>query len=336
MNVQHRPLPLVSEGNNLPMENVRINNPGVSSPMGAPHLPTLPTHVTCSLAQPQASILPGHLVIAAVPGFNRTPSFSGLLRLTGISTLERGDKNTKPPYSYAQLIVQAIATQPERQLTLSGIYDFISKNYPYYHPQDKGWQNSVRHNLSLNRHFIKVPRSQDDHGKGCFWRIDSRFEAKLLPLAFRKRRSRGPCNVYLRPRNESSSICPSISVSSDHPTTNAVIQHHPFVSSTPIIAQYNTSLMISSPKVNCVTTANVMHTAKEATSASLDSNKLKIDQSNLSTPTANCATTALPLTKDSTSSSSFSIRPTRLLVCYTNAIRSPMPPLTDRNISSIR
>lgn len=48
--------------------------------------------------------------------------------------------DSKPPYSYAQLIVQAICTAPDKQLTLSGIYSYITKNYPYYRTADKGWQ----------------------------------------------------------------------------------------------------------------------------------------------------------------------------------------------------
>ncbi|XP_075942715.1 forkhead box protein K2 isoform X1 [Anarhichas minor] len=102
--------------------------------------------------------------------------------------------DSKPPYSYAQLIVQAITLAQDKQLTLNGIYNHITKNYPYYRTADKGWQNSIRHNLSLNRYFIKVARSQEEPGKGSFWRIDPSSEGKLIEQAFRKRRPRGvPC-----------------------------------------------------------------------------------------------------------------------------------------------
>lgn len=50
---------------------------------------------------------------------------------------------------------------------------------------------SIRHNLSLNRYFIKVPRSQDEPGKGSFWRIDPMCENKLIDQSYRKRRQRG-------------------------------------------------------------------------------------------------------------------------------------------------
>ncbi|KAJ9660209.1 transcription factor [Neophaeococcomyces mojaviensis] len=95
-------------------------------------------------------------------------------------------KDLKPPYSYAHMIAQAIFSSEEEKLTLSNIYSFIADRYAFYRHSNSGWQNSIRHNLSLNKAFQKVPRRTDEPGKGMKWQIAPEYRQEYIKKMHRK------------------------------------------------------------------------------------------------------------------------------------------------------
>ena len=90
------------------------------------------------------------------------------------------DDGGKPSHSYAQLIGMSILRAPNRRLTLAQIYKWISDTFSFYNATDAGWQNSIRHNLSLNKAFIKQERPKDDPGKGNYWAIQPGMEYQFI------------------------------------------------------------------------------------------------------------------------------------------------------------
>ncbi|VVC97224.1 unnamed protein product [Leptidea sinapis] len=96
-------------------------------------------------------------------------------------------RQEKPPFSYIALIVMAIRHSPNKRLTLSEIYAFLQQQFPFFRSSYQGWKNSVRHNLSLNECFVKLPKGLGRPGKGHYWAIHPSSEYMFEDGSFRRR-----------------------------------------------------------------------------------------------------------------------------------------------------
>ena len=160
----------------LSKENV-LPTPPPQTRKGQYQLPPTPNSITTTTAE-------GLLQ----PAFTSSPSSSQQQQQQQQEdgAAEYADDGEKPPYSYATLIGMAILRADQRRLTLSGIYQWIMHNFRYYRDSDAGWQNSIRHNLSLNKAFKKQERPKDEPGKGNYWVIEQGCESQFLKRHLRK------------------------------------------------------------------------------------------------------------------------------------------------------
>ncbi|OQV14219.1 Hepatocyte nuclear factor 3-beta [Hypsibius exemplaris] len=128
--------------------------------------------------------------------------------LTTTALLQRArnpDKNyrrnythAKPPYSYISLITMAIQHSQHRMCTLSEIYSYIMENFPFYRQNQQRWQNSIRHSLSFNDCFVKVPRTPDKPGKGSFWGLHPQSGNMFENGCYLRRQKRFKCEKEKR------------------------------------------------------------------------------------------------------------------------------------------
>lgn len=99
----------------------------------------------------------------------------------------------KPPYSYISLITMAIQQAPNKMMTLAEIYNWIMELFPYYRQNQQRWQNSIRHSLSFNDCFVKVPRSPDKPGKGSYWALHDEAGNMFENGCYLRRQKRFKC-----------------------------------------------------------------------------------------------------------------------------------------------
>lgn len=108
-----------------------------------------------------------------------------------LDSLRDGPPGSKPFYPYSTLIRYAIKGSPNQKLLLEDIYYAIESRFPYFRTAPNGWKNSVRHNLSLNPCFEKVPRPLTDRGKGSYWTVNENVDPRTGVHRIRKKKGKG-------------------------------------------------------------------------------------------------------------------------------------------------
>ncbi|XP_070542216.1 silk gland factor 1-like [Ptychodera flava] len=161
---------------------------------------------------------------------NRSPS--------GLTKEKRRFADVKPPYSYIALITMALESSKDGMLTLNEVYQFIMNKFPYFRENQQRWQNSIRHNLSLNDCFVKIPRAPGRPGKGNYWALhpaagDMFANGSFLRRAKRFKLGKRKCEPaqiqHVNSFGHFSLFGPGINPACKYPSLNGVpsLQHYP-------------------------------------------------------------------------------------------------------------
>ncbi|WWC68838.1 uncharacterized protein I206_102773 [Kwoniella pini CBS 10737] len=150
-------------------------NRSASTPPAAPPSPVpLPPFYCTELNETPGH--PGHIIVnVPIPpsGAGPRPPPGPLLGLDGNPFI--GPPPLKPTQTFATIIHRSLQFLPRGRGTLGEVCNWVAGEWEWFRLNvDSGWQNSIRHNLSLNKAFLKVPRIPEDdpESKGSVWIID--------------------------------------------------------------------------------------------------------------------------------------------------------------------
>uniref|UniRef100_A0A3P9C5F4 Forkhead box A2 n=1 Tax=Maylandia zebra TaxID=106582 RepID=A0A3P9C5F4_9CICH len=178
-----------------------------------------------------AAALPPSMSPMSPPPYGNVPVMSQVygqacaIRPRESKAYRRSYTHAKPPYSYISLITMAIQQSGSKMLTLNEIYQWIMDLFPFYRQNQQRWQNSIRHSLSFNDCFIKVPRAPDKPGKGSFWTLHPDSGNMFENGCYLRRQKRFKCSDS--PPSSSSSSPHPVRVPSPPTHTQHLLSHHP-------------------------------------------------------------------------------------------------------------
>ncbi|KAK2579112.1 hypothetical protein KPH14_001283 [Odynerus spinipes] len=212
----------MDEDSPSPAKNMEVDEYGVEAELTSlSWLQSLDITSASSLPTPPCSPSPPPVV--RQPPKKMSPLLKAELDLAENAEKYRTDPDAKPPFSYATIICLAMRAN-NNKVSLSNIYAWIRENFLFYKYADPAWQNSIRHNLSLNKCFVKLPRSKDEPGKGGFWKLDlERMEEgkRTRRRASTTQRNRGSRKQQHSTTNSTSSTTTSTTSSSSSASTLA-------------------------------------------------------------------------------------------------------------------
>ncbi|WWC87665.1 uncharacterized protein L201_002556 [Kwoniella dendrophila CBS 6074] len=147
-----------------------------STPPTAPPTPPQPLPPFYCTELNETPGQPGHIIVnVPIPpsGAGPRPPPGPILGLDGTPFI--GPPPLKPTQTFATIIHRALQCLPRGRGTLGEVCNWVAGEWEWFRLNvDSGWQNSIRHNLSLNKAFLKVPRIPEDdpESKGSVWIID--------------------------------------------------------------------------------------------------------------------------------------------------------------------